>query len=380
MSSWPMPFASLKCLSQVALVAVLAGGCREDPPPAPARLPGSSAIQVASAPPLDPCAASPEKLSGAVVFLSEQGGNKQVYWMGPAGGEPTPVVKSTFADYPAGASPKSGELLLIRVSEPPDGAHFEQLLLTPRADGRAARAVGPLAKKVRHPSFLPDGSAIVFEADLDGTSDLYRVEVSTDKTTRLTTTPLGSYEPEVEPSGKRVAFVSSRDGNAEIYTLDLATQWVQRLTWSPEDDEAPTWSPDGKTLLFVRSRRGTAAAMRMAPDGTNLRPLRPSGPELRVERDVVWSPDGELVALTEQLGGRASVLVLRAVDGSEVARTESGAWLDETPAWSPDGRSLAFVSNRDGDPEIYRMTREGNCPVRLTRSKGPDWLPRWVTD
>jgi TolB protein len=50
----------------------------------------------------------------------------------------------------------------------------------------------------------------------------------------------------------------------------------------------------------------------------------------------------------------------------------------EGPVWSPDGRYLAFVSSRAGDTELYLMRADGTGQTRVTQSKGPDWLPRWL--
>lgn len=59
--------------------------------------------------------------------------------------------------------------------------------------------------------------------------------------------------------------------------------------------------------------------------------------------------------------------------------TRAGDGSSDSPAWSPDGRYVAFVSDRDGgDAELYLMRADGTAATRLTRSSGADWLPRWI--
>ena len=67
-------------------------------------------------------------------------------------------------------------------------------------------------------------------------------------------------------------------------------------------------------------------------------------------------------------------------DGSDVRRLTASLNLDDYPAWSPDGRCLAFVSNRDGNFEVYLMRPDGSEQVNLSRSPGVDTFPTWNAD
>jgi len=140
----------------------------------------------------------------------------------------------------------------------------------------------------------------------------------------------------------RIAFTSDRDGNREIYTMDLEGNDVQRLTDSPAEEENPAWSPAWTRLAFQSDRNGNWDILTMRAD------CDPSGPEAEERCDFR--------ALTDDPGD------------------------DLLPAWSPDGRTIAFVSTRDGNPEIYVMDKDGGNQRRLTFNPTGDWRPAWLPD
>jgi Tol biopolymer transport system component len=114
----------------------------------------------------------------------------------------------------------------------------------------------------------------------------------------------------------------------------------------------------------------------MNADGSKPRPLAAEGQG--DQEGLSWSPNGEVIAFTERDGGTASVRVVAVDDGRVLfdsrARPDT---IDEQPALSPDGRAIAFVSDRDGDADIFAASLDDGAIVRLTRSRGADWLPRW---
>jgi hypothetical protein len=140
----------------------------------------------------------------------------------------------------------------------------------------------------------------------------------------------------------RIAFVSERDGNREIYTMTLDGQDARRLTNSPAAEENPAWSPAWTRLAFQSNHNGNWDIYTVRAD------CDPSGSQ--------GEKDCGLRQLTD--------------DPAD----------DVLPAWSPDGRSIAFVSMRDGNPEIYVMDNGGQNQRRLTFNPSGDWRPAWLPD
>lgn len=89
-------------------------------------------------------------------------------------------------------------------------------------------------------------------------------------------------------------------------------------------------------------------------------------------------PRGRIVFVSER-NGNPEIYAMDA-NGSALRRLTRNNAVDDSPVWSPDGRLIAFVSERDGNPEIYLMSADGSNPRRLTDDPAADSSPRWSPD
>lgn len=92
-----------------------------------------------------------------------------------------------------------------------------------------------------------------------------------------------------------------------------------------------------------------------------------------------WSPDGRRIAFACRQGADWEICTMES-DGSDVRMLTSNPFQDEGPSWSPDGRHIAFHSDRDGNDEVYVMTVDGSNPLRLTNHPADDKYPVWSPD
>jgi TolB protein len=184
------------------------------------------------------------------------------------------------------------------------------------------------------------------------------------------------------PPSARIVYVSDETGNYDIYTVGVDGSGRQRLTADASDDFDPAWSPDGSEIAFVRNSGGNRDIWLMNADGSDQRRITTDAAS---QRFPAWSPDGSQIAFRSNRSPSTSfdIWVMKA-DGSSPTRVTAdpalwGESLETSPSWSPD-RKLAFVSDRDGNREIYEINEDGSHPRRLTNNNTSDQFPAWSPD
>ncbi|RKH09217.1 tolB protein precursor protein [Corallococcus sp. CA053C] len=314
-------------------------------------------------------------LPGTIVFLSERAGQKDVWRVTPTG-EEAQVTSAPEDEYPGPPSP-DGRTLLVVASGEANGRVFQQLRAQPLSGGPAV-GLHPPRPRARNASWGPDGTWLVTESDAQGFSDVVRLSPTANAVdTPVTRVKQGCFEPAVSPDGREVACVCSGEGDPEVYVYRAdGTGEPRRITTFYMEDRSPQWSPDGRWLAFVSNRERRERVYLVRPDGSDLRALSGEG-FAGDEREAAFSPDGQRVAyVARSEDGKSRIWVATVAGGAPVALTD-GTHRDDMPAWSPDGKALVFVSERDGDTDLYLMRADGTGQTRLTKAKGADWLPRW---
>ena len=205
-----------------------------------------------------------------------------------------------------------------------------------------------------NPSYLTDGSFIVMTPRFSSTSQeitymalrpegssIYLFNLETGRRESLGDFKGMVFAPRFSPDGGKVAFSVERGGNSDIFVMDLRNHATSRLTADPAIDTSPSFSPDGSQVVFNSDRSGSPQLYVMGADGSN--PKRISFDQGRYTTPV-WSPTGEFVAFTKQVGGEFHIGVMKP-DGTD-ERILTSSYLDEGPAWAPNGRVLLF--SREG--------------------------------
>ncbi|MDQ3224117.1 MAG: peptidase S9, partial [Gemmatimonadota bacterium] len=251
----------------------------------------------------------------------------------------------------------------------------EALLTEKRSDGTLHLA----------PALSPDGSQVVYFSEKDFYYvDLYLADGMTGKVKRriLKSGISSNYETyrflnsqaNWSPDGKYLALAAKQGPRDDIVIVDVArNKQVKQIKLKLSGVTTPAWSPDGEHLVFTGYDGGLSDLFIVKRDGSGLRRLTA---DKYADLHPVWSPDGKSIAFATDRGpatdfrslatGSLRIAIydlasgtVRALDGMDHGKNVS-------PQWAPDGRSIAFVSDRSGVSNIFLYDLDDRGIYQLT--------------
>jgi TolB protein len=218
---------------------------------------------------------------------------------------------------------------------------------------------------------VKDGDYAVFGADANGKNAARLTSTKGDPST-----PKGLFfqvEPAWSPDGKKIVFSSGRDGIQHIFEMNADGTGTTRLTNGDKNDNHPSWSKRGRIAF---SREG--AIFEIPAAGGQAHRV---GHGLGSATDPAFSPNGALIAYDYRKPGFSiHELYVMNADGTSIRQVTRLGAASELPAWSPDGKTLAFQSDGPGHLEIYSVAVTGGAPQRLTNSPTDAIQPSWAPD
>ncbi len=226
-----------------------------------------------------------------------------------------------------------------------------------------------------NPSWSPDARSLAYTSYRKGYPDIFIARIYEGIQNNPTAGSRGSnFLPVWSPDGTRIAFMSSRDGNAEIYVMNADGSNVHRLTNHPGGDVTPTWSPTGTQIAFTSDRLGRPQIFIMSADGVGtLRRITTN--ESYADRATWSSPPFNEIAYTALAGAGYDIKIFDLAT-SQTRQVTFGEGSNESPAYSPNGRHLAFTSTRNGRVQVFTIGRDGRGLKQITRD-GNNYTPAW---
>jgi Tol biopolymer transport system component/serine/threonine protein kinase len=362
----------------------------------------------------------------SVVYASLVAGNADIFHLRVGGSNAVNLTADSPANDTSPAFSPDGERIVFR-SEREGGGIFIM--------GATGESVRRLVDFGYDPAWSPDGKSIVFSTEeisdpqaRQGTGQLWVADVATGRTKQISAGD--AVQPHWSPGGHRIAYWVNKGGQRDLWTMAAAGGGELQVTNDPALDWDPVWSPDGAYLYFSSDRGGSVNLWRMPiqeRSGTVLGPPEPitapasyaahlsfssdgrrgafasiqrSGsiqrvpfnaatgtvegggvPVVRGSRLLIWpdvSPDGSRLAL-HSWGNQEDIFVSGA-DGSGLRQLTDDLHKDRAPRWSPDGRQIAFYSNRSGTWQVWTINADGADLVQRTFCDGGCYHPGWSPD
>ena len=242
-------------------------------------------------------------------------------------------------------------------------------------DGENQRRVTVNRSLAINPSWSADGRAIAYTSYRRGYPDIYVSYIYQGKMDQPTagTETVHNFLPAFSPDGSRIAFMTNRDGNMEIYTVNRDGSGLRRVTRHPGNDSTPTWSPAGNQIAFTSDRSGSPQIYIVDADGLG-QPRRITS-ESWADR-ATWSPAPYNEIAYAGRNGPGFDIKIFSLEQGQIRTITDSTGSNESPAWSPNGRHLAFASTRAGRTHIFTIARDGN-DLRQVTKVGNNVQPSW---
>ena len=238
---------------------------------------------------------------------------------------------------------------------------------------------------VADPQCSPDGKWIAYTLATTDVkedkrdSDLWMVSVDGKEDLRLTSSDQAESRPKWSPDGKALAFLSSRPGKTkgnQVWLLDRRGGEARQITDISNKHRLAdfTWAPDAKSLLLTLQELDEPAVEEGKP---------PAKPKPIVIDRYNFKRDGSGYVSAKH----PSRFFLYDLESKKLDALNKDEWEESNPAWSPDGKWIAFVSHRVIDADRYNNSeiwiaaaQPGSTPRKLTSFQGPDQSPVWSPD
>jgi Tol biopolymer transport system component len=234
-----------------------------------------------------------------------------------------------------------------------------------------------------NPAFSPDGKLVAFTRIVgEGTTDVYTVPVSGGPARQLTFDKVQVYGTTWTADGKKIIFSSRRDGSQSLWVVPTAGGEPRRLALGSAEAFNPTISRRGDRLTYLQGDiHPNLWAVEISGSGgrESGRP-QPFLSSAAYDNGPRFSPDGKKIAFASNRSGDFEIWTCDVADCSEPQQLTFLKASSGTARWSPDGTRIAFDSRPHGHSQILVVSAEGGKALPVTEGTAEDKVPSWSSD
>jgi len=336
---------------------------------------------------------SPDGNQVAFVWRPDSDGNRDIYIKQIGTESLRRLTTDPHVDFFPAWSPDGQFIAFARDLESGRGA----VMMIPANGGRECQLVDLRAQHVAYGSrwlcWHPDGKWLAVASDQDDAqagSAIYLLSPATGERRRLTAPPKAfgaDTNPAFSPDGNRLIFVRSFGGSSEVFLLGVSDKlWPddepKQLTFGNKLIVTLAWMPDGKSIIYSSgSHFHSARLWRLSVSGSEKpKPLPFSGQGIAMDPAV--SPQKQRLVYGDWHSDiniwRHQISVGKPAPASRLLTSTK---VQETVQYSPDGKSILYVTYVSGNAEIWLCDENGSSPLQLTHLNGPmPWSPYWSPD
>jgi len=241
-------------------------------------------------------------------------------------------------------------------------------------DGANAFSVSNNSSTNILPAWAPNGGSIAYTSFMRNNPDLYIGSLGGGRPKKISAQKGMNTGASFSPDGSKIALTLSKDGNPEIYIISASDgSIIRRVTDNRAIDTSPAWSPDGGTIAFVSDRNGGPQIFTVSVNGGAATQVSKNG---TYNTTPTWSPKPgkKIIAYTTRDGGNYDIVTLDLASGTMVRVTQNEG-SNEEPAFSPNGRAIAFARQGQG---VFVANADGSSKaikIWSGAATGVDWGP-----
>jgi Tol biopolymer transport system component len=200
--------------------------------------------------------------------------------------------------------------------------------------------------------------------------------------TNITHSSQHDWTPKFSPINNKIVYTTyfPEIDNYDVFIMNDDGSDKINITNSPGYDKYPQFSLDGSFIIYQAWQSGKMEIyFTNILDRNIINLTRNTTAHDIISHGNAISPDGQTIVFTSERDGNRNIYVMN-TDGTEQTQLTDHTSHDYEPAFSPDGLSIVFTSERDGNKEIYIMNNEGNNLTNLSNNSAHDWNPRYYPD